>query len=131
MTAQGIEYVFRMRYLTNTLRVWISPKVCVDQGYKPLMESRLPKDRWIMSDVEALTYPPVPKELAQDVAQLLFSGPDRGRMNRSPNLQRPGGSTALAVNNNNKVQELPTSLPRMQASVRSKAAFNRMVMRKK
>jgi hypothetical protein len=50
-------------------------------------------------------------------------------MTRSPNPEMVGGSIALAVNNNDKAQELPTSLARMDASERSQAAFNATVPR--
>jgi hypothetical protein len=45
LIGQEIEYVFKMRYLANTLRILFAPKVCPDARYRSLAEYAAPKDR--------------------------------------------------------------------------------------
>jgi hypothetical protein len=71
---QDVEYVFKTRYLGNTLRVWITPQLCSESGIRRLAEAVAPKDRWLCSEgVEAISYPPVPDARAEGHACALFS----------------------------------------------------------
>jgi hypothetical protein len=69
LVGHEIEYVSKMRYLQNTLRVWLTPKVCWDAGYRPLADAVAPKDRWTSSGcLEAIAYRPVRNALATTYA---------------------------------------------------------------
>jgi hypothetical protein len=84
-----IERVFKIRYLSNTLRVWLTAKTCWSAGFRSLAESPISNDRWIASGgVEAVTYPPVPDLRAEAQAALLYDGAyaqsgEPGRFNRT------------------------------------------------
>jgi hypothetical protein len=115
LVSQEIEYVFKMRYLSNTLRVWTTPKVCWDAGHRNLAEAASPKDRWIesASGVEVVPYPPVTDTEATSHASTYFDG--ELQTARSANPEIPGHSIAPEVTNNSEVQEPPCSLGRMHA----------------
>jgi hypothetical protein len=99
LVGHEIEYVFKMRYLSNTLRLWLMPKVCWDAGYRPLVEAAAAKDRWISpGGVEAITRPSVPDSEAENHGAKLFDG--ELQMVRVPNPEIPRGSTALVVIDN-------------------------------
>jgi hypothetical protein len=56
---QEIEYVMKMRYIANSLRIWPTPKAGWDLGIRPLAEAAIPKDRWLAGKIDAVTIPPV------------------------------------------------------------------------
>jgi hypothetical protein len=39
LLGQEIEDIFKIRYPSNTLRVWLTPKACWDAGYRSLAEA--------------------------------------------------------------------------------------------
>jgi hypothetical protein len=129
LVGQEIEYVFEMRYFSNTLRIWLTLKVCRNARVRSLGEDASPKDRWISSEgVEVVTHPPVPDTKAEEQACALFSG--HLRMARSPNPRVPWGSIALVAINNNKVYEPSSTLGRTHASRQKQEAFNKSVRKK-
>jgi hypothetical protein len=62
-------------------------------GLTPLAEAPVPKDLWISSDAEVVYYPPIPNELLEHHANLLFSGV--AQEVRALNPEIPGGHIAL------------------------------------
>jgi hypothetical protein len=87
LVGQEIEYVFKMKYLSNTRRVRLTPKVCWDSGYKHLADLTPPKDRWIAEGEEAVSYPPIPDREAEEYGRTLFDRPSG--MARAPNPKIP------------------------------------------
>jgi hypothetical protein len=116
----------KMRYLSNTLRIWITPKDSRDVGVRPLTEVAIAKDRWFTSEVEVLTVPVIPDEKSPDEARTMFESPQD--MAREPNPEYPGGATALVVINNSPVHAPPNSLATMHASLTKQIAFNTRVL---
>jgi hypothetical protein len=89
-------------------RTWFARR---DQSLTPLAEAPVPKDLWVSREAEVVTYQPIPKELSEHHANLLFSGVDQGV--RAPNAEILGGYIALIATNNSEVQTPPDSLDRM------------------
>jgi hypothetical protein len=83
---------------------------------------------WLSPDPEVVTYPPIPNELTENHANLLFSGVTQGV--RAPNLEIPGGHIAPIATNNNRVQTPPNSLDRMHACIQKQVAFNQRILKK-
>jgi hypothetical protein len=69
----SIEYVFRMRYQANTLRMWFARSDQSIPEMAPLAESPVPKDLWISPEAEVVTYPPILNEQSEIHAEMLFS----------------------------------------------------------
>jgi hypothetical protein len=67
-----------------------------------LAEAPVPKDLWISPEAEVVSYQPVPNELSEHHANLLFSGVAQGI--RAPNPEIPGGHIALIAANASCVQ---------------------------
>jgi hypothetical protein len=128
MVGQDIEYVFKMRYLFNTLRVWLPAKTCWEVGYRPSIEAPIPKDWWITPTAEAFSAPPVPRQQEDEAVHEIFTGVTA--MSRSPNPKLPGGSMALVDINNNKLLRPLDRLGRTRASCQRQVAFNRRVLQK-
>jgi hypothetical protein len=71
---QNIDYVFPMPYQPNALQMWFARRDHVIEGMVPLADAPVPKDGWISPDAEVVSYPPIPNELSEFHANLLFSG---------------------------------------------------------
>jgi hypothetical protein len=71
------------------LRVWFAKEEDAVAGIRPLAEAPVPKDRWISPDAEVVSYPPMPNEVVEHSAQILFSGVSQGA--RVPHPEIPGG----------------------------------------
>jgi hypothetical protein len=105
----NIDYVFRMRYRANTLRMGFARRDQVFAGMVPLAEA------------------PIPNERSEGRASLLFTG--EVQEIRASNPEILGGHIALIGTNNNGVQIQPNSLDRMHASLQKKAAFNQRMLK--
>jgi hypothetical protein len=93
-----MRYAFKMRYQGNALRVWFTPEEAAASGLdRPLAEVPIVKDRWLTNEVEVLTYPPTPDEIALPSAQILFGEDIQGIQARYPNPEVAGGKIALVV----------------------------------
>jgi hypothetical protein len=82
-----------MRYQGNTLRPWFGRRDQAQSGLTPLAEAPIPKDLWISPDVQVVSAPPLPNELSERSAELLFSGVAQGV--RALNPEIPDGHIAL------------------------------------
>jgi hypothetical protein len=63
---------FEMRYVGNGLKVWFAPAGFVD--WKPLLDSPLPRDKWVTNEAFALSFPPCADDHSQMSASILFDG---------------------------------------------------------
>jgi hypothetical protein len=114
--------------LSNTLRVWITPKAFWKSGIRPLVEASVPRDRWTnIEGAEVVSYPLIPNDLAENSANLLFSGDLQGVRSADPEI--PGGFIALVATNDNEMQKPPHSLERIHASVEKQISFSRWVLK--
>jgi hypothetical protein len=71
----GTDYVYKMRYQGNVLKVWYTPGELERAGLdKPLAEKPIPKDKWSDGSVTVLSYPPMSDETASDFGRILLGG---------------------------------------------------------
>jgi hypothetical protein len=77
--------------------------------------------------VEVASYPPISNGLADDHANLPFSGVAQGVRDLNPEI--PGGYIALVATNNNGVQTPPNSLERIHACLQKQVAFNQRILK--
>jgi hypothetical protein len=66
------KFQFRMRYVGNGLKVWFAPADFTD--WKPLIETPLPRDKWVTNEAYALSLPPCSDEHSVRSASILFDG---------------------------------------------------------
>jgi hypothetical protein len=123
----NIDYVFRMRYQANKLRMRFARRDQTIADMVPLPEAPVPKDRWISPGADVISHPPFPNEVSESHAGLLFSGVAQGI--RAPNPEIPGGHIALIATNNNGVQAPPNSRDRMHACLQNPVAFNQRILK--
>jgi hypothetical protein len=122
--ANVTEYRFEMRYVGNRLRVWFVPAHPDYATWKPLIESPLPRDKWITHNAFALSYPPCPDRHSKTSVEVLFKGILQERYD-DPEVQ--GGKIALIAANSKTVQKPPNCLDRMNARKLKQVAYNERV----
>jgi hypothetical protein len=83
---ESVEYVLRMRYQGNLLKIWFMQKEFAEAGLKPLAEAPTPKDGWISAEAEVVSCPPIPDEYAEARANPLFSGVVQGIRALNPEI---------------------------------------------
>jgi hypothetical protein len=118
------NYRFEMRYVGNRLRVWYVPDYEGHSEWKPLIESSLPRDKWVTNDALALSYPPCPRKHSKMTAAILFNGVLQERYD-DPEVQ--AGRIALIAVNSIIVQKPPNCLDRMNARKLKYIAYNERV----
>jgi hypothetical protein len=99
-----------MRYVGNRLRVWFVPAYPGYSEWKPLIESLLPRDKWVTNNAFALSYPRCPDRHSKMNAAVLFNGVLQERYD---DTEVQGGKIALIAVNSIKVQKPPNCLDRM------------------
>jgi hypothetical protein len=82
-----------------------------------------------MDGAEAVSYPPVPNEQAENCANLFFSSEVQGIRALDPEIS--GGRIALVATNNNEAQQPPTTLDRMHASRENRSHSTREFLKTK
>jgi hypothetical protein len=118
----SIDYVLRMSYQGNTLRLWFGRRDQEQAGLTHLAEAPTPKDVWISPDDQVVSAPPTPNEFCENHASLLFSGVAQGVPASNPEI--PDDHIALIATNNHRVQTPSNSLERMHACLQNQVAFN-------
>jgi hypothetical protein len=90
-----VDYRFEMRYVGNKLRVWFVPAHPSFNDWKPLIESSLIRDKWIIDKAFALSFPPCPLDDEDGLtATIIFDGVLQERYD-DPEVQ--GGKIALVA----------------------------------
>jgi hypothetical protein len=92
--ASVTDYRFEMRYVDNRLRVWFVPAHPDSATWKPLIESPLPRDKWVTHNAFALSHPPCPDQHSKTSVEVLFNGTLQERYD-DPEVQ--GGKIALQL----------------------------------
>jgi hypothetical protein len=122
----GSDYVYKMRYQGNVLKVWCTPGELARAGLdKPLAEKPASKDKWTNGRVTVLAYALMSDDFAADFRRNLLGAQQQERYD-DPEVQ--GGRIALIASNNNMVQGPPNSLDRMHASYSKQVAYNQRVL---
>jgi hypothetical protein len=124
--ALGQDYSYRMRYIGNELKLWFVPTAFAAQGWKPLIESPVPKDKWVSNEAFALIYPPISDDLVRGTLDFLFGGRLQERYD-DPEVQ--GGKIALVETNNQLVQKPPNCLGPMTTTNLKQVAYNQRVLK--
>jgi hypothetical protein len=65
----NIDYVFRMRYQGNTLRLWFGHRDQALGGMTPLAEAPLPKDLWFSPEAQMVSWSPISDDLAENLCK--------------------------------------------------------------
>jgi hypothetical protein len=123
-TANATDYRVEMRYVGNRLGVWFVPAYPGYADWKPLIESPLPRDKWVTNEAFAVSYPPCPDEHSQMSAAVLFNGVLQERHD-DPEVQ--GGKIAPIAANSKTMQKPPNCLDRMNARKLKQDAYNERV----
>jgi hypothetical protein len=58
----GENFNYQMRYVMDSIRIWVIPQVTFDEGYtRPFAEEPCPKDKWYSeTDLMAFMIPTIP-----------------------------------------------------------------------
>jgi hypothetical protein len=68
-----VDHRFEMRYVGNQLWVWSVPADPSFQEWKPLIETPIPRDKWVTNDAFALSHPLCPSGV-ELCATVIFEG---------------------------------------------------------
>jgi hypothetical protein len=116
-----VDYRFEMRYVGNRLRIWFVPAHPSFNDWKPLIETPIPRDKWVTNEAFALSSPLSNGELD---AAAIFEG-DLQERHDDPEVQ--GGKIALIAVNSITVQKPPNCLDRMTTRKQKQVAYNERV----
>jgi hypothetical protein len=116
-----VDYRFELRYVGNRLRIWFVPAHHSFSDWKPLIETPIPRDKWVTNEAFALSSPPSNGELN---ASAVFEG-DLQERYHDPEVQ--GGKIALIAANSKTVRKPPNCLDRMTTRKQKQVAYNERV----
>jgi hypothetical protein len=116
-----VDCRFDMRYRGNRLVVWFVPVDPSFKDWKPLIETPIPRDKWVTHEAFALFSPPSNGELDPST---IFEGDLQERYD-DPEVQ--GGKIALIAANSKIAQEPPNCLDRMTTRQQKQVAYNERI----
>jgi hypothetical protein len=122
----GDDFFYRMRYVSNSIRIWYVPQVTFSEGEytRPFGEESCPKDKWFSeSDLMAFTIPTTPDDQIGEIPTLIF-GPDHWLQERYDDPEVQGGKIALIASKHIRVQKPPSFLDHMQSRYLKQVAYN-------
>jgi hypothetical protein len=111
-----------MTYVGNRLRIWFVPAHPSFNDWKPLIESPIPRDKWVTNEAFALSHPL--DDGSNLDATAIFEGDLQERYD-DPEVQ--GGKIALIAANSKTVQKPPNCLDRMTTRKQKQVAYNARV----
>jgi hypothetical protein len=130
--AQGMEtvgeFVTKMRYLYNGLRIWFAPKDDFQGGRNRILADHpVSKDKWVTADMMVFSHPTLRDDQVKDSAEVLF-GPGSDVQERYDDPEVQGSKIALIVAKQQQAQKPPSSLDHMKSIFLKQYAYNQRVL---